>query len=268
MTGKGGVGKTTVAGTIARLLGRDGMKILAVDADPNYNLWSSIGIPADVASGILPLLENDELVKEKTDMKWIEVLGNMFQVHPRVDDLTIEYAVQGPDNVSLLVAGTVNMGGQGCMCPSASLLKTLIGYLNLESDQAFIMDMDAGIENLGRGTIRGMDLLLAVVEPGRRSLDTIERIKNLGQDIGIDRVFAVGNKIMNDTEEMYITKAVESKGIPLIGMIPYDETLREADRQAIAPLDMDEHCPAVEAIKKLKADVLVKLEDIQSEKKD
>ena len=100
VTGKGGVGKTTVAGTIARLLGRDGKKILAVDADPNYNLWSSIGIPADVASSILPLLENDELVKEKTDMKWIEVLGNLFQVHPRVDDLTTEYAIQGPDNVA------------------------------------------------------------------------------------------------------------------------------------------------------------------------
>jgi len=268
VTGKGGVGKTTVAGTIARLLGQDGMKILAVDADPNYNLWSSIGIPEEVASGILPLLENEELVKEKTDMKWIEVLGNLFQVHPRVDDITTEYAIPGPDNVSLLVAGTVNMGGQGCMCPSAALLKTLIGYLNLESDQAFIMDMDAGIENLGRGTIRGMDLLLAVVEPGRRSLDTIERIKHLGQDIGIDRVFAVGNKIMNDTEEKYITEALESKGIPLIGMIPYDETLREADRQAIAPLDMDEHSPAVEAIKILKAAILVKLKEIQSEQKN
>ena len=268
VTGKGGVGKTTVVGTIARLLGRDGKKILAVDADPNYNLWSSIGIPEEVASGILPLLENDALVKEKTDMKWIEVLGNLFQVHPRVDDLTTKYAIQGPDNVSLLVAGTVNMGGQGCMCPSAALLKTLISYLNLESDQAFIMDMDAGIENLGRGTIKGMDLLLAVVEPGRRSLDTIERIKHLGQDIGVNRVFAIGNKIMTEKDEKYITEVVESKGIPLIGMIPFDETLREADIQAIAPLDLDEHCPAIEAIKKVKADVLVKLEKIQSEEKD
>jgi len=268
VTGKGGVGKTTVAGTMARLLGRDGLKILAVDADPNYNLWSSIGIPADVASGILPLLENDEIVKEKTDMKWIEVLGNMFQVHPRVDDLTIKYAIQGPDNVRLLVAGTVNMGGQGCMCPSAALLKTLIGYLNLESDEAFIMDMDAGIENLGRGTIKGMDILLAVVEPGRRSLDTIERIKNLGQDIGIDRIFAVGNKIMTEKDEKYITAVVESKGIPLIGMIPFDETLREADKQSKAPIDLDEYSPAVEVIKKLKAEVLIKLEEIQHTKKD
>jgi len=113
-----------------------------------------------------------------------------------------------------------------------------------------------------------MDLLLAVVEPGRRSLDTIERIKLLGQDIGIDRVFAVGNKIMNESEEKYIMEAVESKGIPLIGMIPYDETLREADRQAIAPLDFNENGPAVEAIKKIKADVLAKLDLIQTEENE
>ncbi|MGY5860100.1 MAG: AAA family ATPase [Candidatus Thorarchaeota archaeon] len=268
MTGKGGVGKTTVAGSIARLLGRDGKKILAVDADPNFNLWSSIGISEEIASNIQPLLYNEELVKAKTDMKWIEVLGNFFQVHPRVDDLTAKYAIQGPDNVSLLVAGTVNMGGQGCMCPSAALLKTLISYLNLESDEAFVMDMDAGIENLGRGTIKGMDLLLAVVEPGRRSLDTIERIKVLGQDIGVNRVFAVGNKIMSERDEKYIIEVVESKGIPLIGMIPFDEKLREADIQALAPLDLDEHCPAIEAIKKVKADVLVKLEEIQSAMND
>jgi CO dehydrogenase maturation factor len=268
VTGKGGVGKTTVSGTLARLLGRDGRKILAVDADPNYNLWSSIGISENIASRIQPLLYNEELVKKKTDMKWVEVLGSFFQVHPRVDDLTTDYAVQGPDNVSLLVVGTVNMGGQGCMCPSAALLKTLISYLNLESDEAFIMDMDAGIENLGRGTIRGMDLLLAVVEPGRRALDTIERIKNLGQDIGVDRVFAVGNKIMNENDEKFVTEVIESKGIPLIGMIPYDELIREADRQGKAPIDLDEHSPAIEAIKILKTNVLMKLEEIESKVKN
>lgn len=262
VTGKGGVGKTTVAGTIARLLGRDGKKILAVDADPNYNLWSSLGISPDVAAKIEPLLENDELVREKTESKWVEVLGNFFNVRPQVDDLTTRYAIQGPDNVRLLVAGTVNMGGQGCMCPSAALLKTLISYLNLESNEAFVMDMDAGIENLGRGTIKGMDLLLAVVEPGRRSLDTIERIKHLAQDIGLDRVFAVGNKIMNDDDERFVTEAVESKGIPLIGMIPYDEKIREADRLSVAPLDLDEESSAVIAIKKVKSELLVRLNEL------
>ncbi len=268
VTGKGGVGKTTVAGTIARLLGRDGKKILAVDADPNYNLWSSLGISADVAEKIQPLLENDELVKEKTESKWVEVLGNFFNVRPQVDDLTARYAIPGPDNVRLLVAGTVNMGGEGCMCPSAALLKTLISYLNLESNEAFVMDMDAGIENLGRGTIKGMDLLLAVVEPGRRSLDTIERIKHLAQDIGLDRVFAVGNKIMNEDDERFVTEVVESKGIPLIGMIPYDENIREADRLSLAPLDLNEESPAVIAIKKMKAELLIRLNELPAVEKE
>ena len=268
VTGKGGVGKTTIAGTIARLLGRDGKKILAVDADPNYNLWSSIGLSPNVAESIKPLLENDELVREKTEMKWIEVLGNFFQVHPRVDDLTTNYALQGPDNVSLLVAGTVNMGGQGCMCPSAVLLKTLISYLNLESDEAFVMDMDAGIENLGRGTMRGMDLLIAVVEPGRRSLDTIERIKHLAEDIGLDRVFAVGNKIMTEHDEQYLIEIVEAKGIPMNGMIPFDENLREADRLAIAPIDLDSSSPAVNAIMDLKVEVVKRLDELPSFKNE
>jgi CO dehydrogenase maturation factor len=261
VTGKGGVGKTTIAGTLARLLGRDGFKILAIDADPNYNLWSAIGISRDQANSIVPLLENEDLVREKTEMKWVEILDNFFQVNPRVDDLASKYSIPGPDNVSLLVAGTVNMGGQGCMCPSAALLKALISYLNLESDEAFIMDMDAGIENLGRGTTKGMDLLLSVVEPGRRSLDTIERVKRLAEDIGLDRVFAIGNKIMNADDETFVTDIIRSQGIPLLGMVPHDEKIREADRLSLAPIDVDETSPAIQAIRIIKDEVKKRLNE-------
>lgn len=262
VTGKGGVGKTTITGTLARLLGRDGLKILAVDADPNYNLWSAIGIDEQTAMAIQPLLENEELVRQKTEMKWVEVLGNFFQIHPRVDDLTESHAIAGPDNVSLLVAGTVNMGGQGCMCPSAALLKALINHLSLESNEAFIMDMDAGIENLGRGTIRGMDVILAVVEPGKRSLDTIERIKGLAADIGLERVFAIGNKVMNKDEASFISQVLKSHDIPIIGMVPYDGKLREADQRGIAPLDLDDSSPAIQAIRAIKSELLTKLESL------
>lgn len=262
VAGKGGVGKTTIAGTLARFLGRDGIKILAVDADPNYNLWSAIGISHERIESITPLLENEDLVREKTEMKWLEVLGNFFQVNPRVDDLASKYSVGGPDNVSLLVAGTVNVGGQGCMCPSAALLKALISHLILERDEAFIMDMDAGIENLGRGTTRGMDLLLAVVEPGRKSIDTMERIKRLATDIGQQRVYVVGNKIMNTRDEKFVVETVQSYGIPIIGMVPYDELIRAADQLSRAPIDLNENSPSVQAIKKLKEEIVNKVKKL------
>ena len=262
VTGKGGVGKTTICGTLARLLGRDGLRILAIDADPNYNLWSAIGIHDTIARRIQPLLENEELVRRKTEMKWVEALGNFFQIHPSVNDLVENFTIAGPDNVSLLVAGTVNMGGQGCMCPSAALLKALINHLSLETNEAFIMDMDAGIENLGRGTTRGMDALLAVVEPGRRSLDTIERIKGLAADIGLARVFAVGNKITDENDAGFISVALKSYNIPLIGLVPFDETVREADRRGIAPIDLNEGCPAIQAIKTMKSELMRRLQDL------
>ena len=264
VTGKGGVGKTTIAGTLARLLGRDGLRILAIDADPNYNLWSAIGMDDTIARRIQPLLENEELVRQKTEMKWVEALGNFFQIHPSVNDLAENFAVAGPDNVSLLVAGTVNMGGQGCMCPSAALLKALINHLSLESNEAFIMDMDAGIENLGRGTTCGMDALLAVVEPGRRSLDTLERIKGLAADIGLARVFAVGNKVTDESDAAFISAALKSYKIPLIGMVPFDETVREADRHGIALIDLNENSPAVQAIKAIKSELVRRLEELPS----
>ncbi|NHJ12793.1 MAG: cobalamin biosynthesis protein CobN [Candidatus Thorarchaeota archaeon] len=256
VTGKGGAGKTTVAGTLARLFGRDGLKILAVDADPNYTLWMSVGISREIADTIEPLLEIEELVRERTENPWVEVLGNFFRLNPKVDDLTSKYAVKGPDNVSLLVAGTVNMGGQGCMCPSAALLKSLIEHLALQTDEAFVMDMDAGIENLGRGTTKGMDLLLVVVEPGMRSLETLERIRGLAEDIGVNRVVAVANKLMSDKDRDVVLRYVSKKGIALIGEIPFDEALREADVDSVAPLDYAPECPAMKAIAELKESVM------------
>jgi len=252
VAGKGGVGKTTVAGTIARLLGRDGLKILAVDADPSFTLWSALGIPADVAKKIVPLTANETLVEERLKIEGAGSYKQFFKLNPRVDDLAQQFAVSGPDNVSLLVAGTVEIGGSGCMCPSATLLKSLMRHLILGTDEAFVMDMDAGIENLGRGTTRGMDALVVVAEPGRRSLDILGKIRTLAQDIDVGRVFAVGNKVTSPDDEKMIRDWVEKEGIPLIGIIPLDESVKEADRKGVAPIDLNENSPGMLAIAEIK----------------
>ena len=252
VAGKGGVGKTTVAGTLARLLGRDGLKILAVDADPSFTLWSALGIPAEVAKGIVPLTENETLVEERLQVEGAGSYKGFFKLNPRVDDLAEKFAIEGPDNVSLLVAGTVEIGGSGCMCPSATLLKSLMRHLILGTDEAFVMDMDAGIENLGRGTTMGMDALIVVAEPGRRSLDILGKIKKLAQDIDVGRVFAVGNKVDTPDDEEMIREWVKSEGIPLLGIVPLDDMIKQADRKGVAPLDLDPNSPGMLAILEIK----------------
>jgi CO dehydrogenase maturation factor len=252
VAGKGGVGKTTVAGTLARLLGRDGMRILAVDADPSYTLWTALGIPPEEAKKIVPLTENEALVKERLQIEGSGGYSGFFKLNPRVDDLADKFAIEGPDNVSLLVAGTVDIGGSGCMCPSATLLKALMRHLILGSDEAFVMDMDAGIENLGRGTTRGMDALLVVAEPGRRSLEILAKIKNLAHDIDVGRVFAVGNKVAAPDDEEMITESMKNEGIPLLGIVPLDDSIKQADRKGVAPLDLDPNSPGMVAINEIK----------------
>ena len=252
VAGKGGVGKTTIAGTLARLLGRDGLRILAVDADPSYTLWSALGIPADVAHTIVPLTENEKLVEERLQIEGAGSYKQFFKLNPRVDDLAEKFAVEGPDNVSLLVAGTVETGGSGCMCPSATLLKSLMRHLTIGQDEAFVMDMDAGVENLGRGTTTGMDALLVVAEPGRRSLDILGKIRKLAMDIDVGRVFAVGNKVATPDDEEMIRKWVEKEGIPLLGVVPLDETIKQADRKGVAPIDLDSQSTGMLAIQSIK----------------
>ncbi len=252
VAGKGGVGKTTIAGTIARLLGRDGLRILAVDADPSYTLWSAVGIPAEVANEIVPLTENEPLVEERLQIEGAGSYKQFFKLNPRVDDLAEKFAIKGPDNVSLLVAGTVEIGGSGCMCPSATLLKSLMRHLILGTDEAFVMDMDAGIENLGRGTTKGMDALVVVAEPGRRSLDILGTIKKLAQDIDVGRVFAVGNKVVTSEDAKMIEDWVKKEGIPLLGIVPLDESVKEADRRGVAPIDLDANSPGMIAIAEIK----------------
>ena len=252
VAGKGGVGKTFVSGTLARLLARDGYNVLAVDADPNINLASTLGIPREVADGIVPLSENDALVEERTGVAPGRSYGSVFRMAPTVADIVDRFGVVGPDGVQLLVMGTVKGGDTGCMCPANALLRVLIQHLLIQRGDVVVMDMVAGLEHLGRGTARRMDAMLAVVEPRMKSVDTVRRILRLAAEIEVREVLALGNKISGDGERRFVDERMREAGVSIAAHIPYDPAVAEADMLGQAPLDHAGDSPAVEALTGLK----------------
>ncbi|MDP3105507.1 MAG: AAA family ATPase [Candidatus Methanoperedens sp.] len=236
VSGKGGVGKTTLSGTLARLYARKGYDVLAIDADPSMNLASALGI----RNPPMPLTEYPELIDERAGGP-----AGVFKLNPKVDDIVDKFGVTGPDNVKLLVLGTVERGGSGCMCPASSFLKALLRHVILKINSVVILDMEAGVEHLGRGTTRGIDIMLIVVEPGARSIETAGRIMELARQIDIRKFGAVINKAGKETND--IKDKLKGYGIDVIGIIPYDTALVQADMESMAPIDKGG--AAVEAIK-------------------
>ena len=252
VAGKGGVGKTFISGTLARLLARDGYNVLAVDADPNINTASSLGIPSDVAEKIVPLSDNEELIREKTGVAPGKSYGQMFRLTPTVSDIVDKFGVVGPDGVQLLVMGTVKDGGSGCMCPSNALLRVLVQHLLIQREDILVMDMVAGLEHLGRGTARRMDTMLVVVEPRMKSVDTVKRILKLAEDIEIREVLAIGNKIGSEREKRFVEEKMGELGVPIAAYVPHDEAVAEADMMGEAPIDHNPNSAAIMALAELK----------------
>jgi len=252
VAGKGGVGKTFISGTLARLLARDGYNVLAVDADPNINLASTLGIPSEVAEKIVPLSDNDALVEEKTGVAPGRSYGSVFRMTPTVSDIVEKFGVVGPDGVQLLVMGTVKGGETGCMCPANALLRVLIQHLLIQRKDVVVMDMVAGLEHLGRGTARRMNAMLVVVEPRMKSVNTIRRILKLAAEIDVQEVLAVGNKINSEKERRFIEDRMRELDIPVAAYIPYDPAVAEADMLGEAPLDRDGSSPAVKTLIELR----------------
>jgi CO dehydrogenase maturation factor len=256
VSGKGGVGKTTVAGILAMLLGREGKKVLVIDADPDSNLASAIGVPRGKREGLVPLSQMFDLIEERTGARPGQSYGGMFKLNPKVDDLVDKYGIEGKDGVKLLVLGTISSGGSGCFCPENSLLRALMRHVMFEKGQVVIMDMEAGIEHLGRGTAKNVDVLIIVVEPGLRSVETAGRIKSLAKDIEIKKIVAVLNKVNNKKEEELIRKELKKMDIPLAGVIPYNKGVIVADMEGISPMDLEENGDVVEAVVGLKESLM------------
>lgn len=256
VAGKGGVGKTFISATLARLLADDGYKVLAVDADPNINLGYSLGISSEIVDNIIPLTENEELVEEKTGVAPTESIGPVFNMAPTVDDIVDRFGVDAPSGVKLLVMGTVKGGGSGCMCGANALLRVLVQHLLIQRGEILVMDMVAGLEHLGRGTARRMDGMLVVIEPRMKSVDTIKRVLKLAEEIEVKEVYAVGNKVANETERQFIEDKMRELGVPVASYIPYDNSVAEADMKGVPAIDYQEDSPAIQAIKSLKAYVV------------
>ncbi len=223
VTGKGGVGKTTFSALLASSLKKDGRNVTAIDADPDSNLAACLGHP-DPGS-IRPLIELKDLIEERTGVK-PGTTGGMFQLNPFVEDIPEKYSVE-LGGVRLLVAGAVKKGGAGCYCPENAMVRALVSHMLLDPDTDLVLDMEAGIEHLSRGTIHSVDHLVIVLEPSNRSIETAQRIKTLAAEVGIKSIKCVGNKIREEKDIEFLKDSLPD--FEFVGFLPYDEGLRAAD---------------------------------------
>jgi CO dehydrogenase maturation factor len=231
ISGKGGVGKTLLSALLVKEYARRGFSVLAIDADPDTNLASALGFLQP--ESITPISEMKELIEERTGAKPGQP-GSLFKLNPRVDDIPEKYA-RRLDGIRLMVMGKLKRGGSGCYCSENTLLQALITHLLVFRNEAVILDMAAGIEHLSRATARAVDKLIIVVEPGRKSLETALRIKQLGSDIGIINIAAVGNKIRSQNDRDFLTSSLP--GFEFLGFLPFDEAIISAEVSGANPLE-------------------------------
>ena len=234
ITGKGGVGKTTLAALLAYHYAQAGQPVIAIDADPAASLAYALGIPDDLSAKLVPIAAMDDLIYERTGAK-PGTSGGFFKINPRVDDIPERFSVTHR-GIRLLQLGTISTGGSGCICPESAMLKSLVTHVILFRNEVMILDMEAGLEHLGRATAGAVDAFLIVVEPGRRSLSTAHAIRKLAADIGVTHCYVVGNKVRTKADRDYIQAGLDAK-LPLIGILPYSNQAIEADMQNKAIFD-------------------------------
>lgn len=233
VSGKGGVGKTTFSALLIRTLDEMGKHVLAIDADPDANLAAALGIPD--ADRIIPISDMKDLIYERTEAKPGSI-GGFFKLNPRVDDLPERLSAR-LNHIKMMRLGGVKKGGSGCICPESTLLRALVTHIVLGRNEVVVMDMEAGIEHLGRATAQSVDRLIVVVEPGRRSIDTAEHIRHLAEEIGLKQIAVVGNKIRGKSDIDFLKTHLSE--FEFIGYLPFDPVLIEADVQGISPFDTD-----------------------------
>ena len=244
VTGKGGVGKTTFAATLARLYAEEGRHVLAADVDPDANLGLALGFTEEELDTIVPISKMRKLVEERTGAS---PDNKFYRINPKVDDIPDAYG-KVCNGVKLLVLGTVETGGGGCVCPEHVMLKRIINNLVLHRGDVVILDMEAGLEHLGRGTTEGMDQFIVVIEPGARSVQTYKNVKRLATDLGVKQVRVVANKGRDEEDEAYIRAHIPEED--LLGFVHYNSEVIDADRKGCSPYDFSKS--ATDEIRKIK----------------
>jgi len=219
---------------LSTVLAKSGYSVLAIDADPNVNLASAFGIPN--SEKIIPISKMDDLIEERTGARPGQ-MAPYFRVNPKVDDLPDKCSLKR-DRIRIMVMGPIKAAGSGCYCPEGALLEALVAHLLLEVKEVVILDMEAGIEHLTRGTAKGVDELIIVVEPSRRSVETGYRVRDLALEIGLNSVGVVGSKIRNESEKDFLISSMP--GFEFLGFIPYDEGIVAADIAGSSLVDASE----------------------------
>lgn len=244
VTGKGGVGKTTFAATLARLYAEEGRPVLAADVDPDANLGLALGFSEEELEQIVPITKMRKLIEERTGAS---ADNAYYRINPKVSDIPDTYG-KVCNGVKLLVLGTVDTAGSGCVCPEHVMLKRIINNLVLHREDVVILDMEAGLEHLGRGTTEGMDQFVVVIEPGARSIQTYGNVKRLASELGVKQVRVVANKVRDEKDEAFIRSRIPEED--LLGFIHYNSEVIDADRNGASPYDFSK--TAVEEIRKIK----------------
>jgi len=246
VSGKGGVGKTLVAGGLAYAFTRRGFRTIAIDADPSPNLALTLGLSPEEASRIVPISENKQLIEAKTGTGYAGVYRLTFTV----DDIVRDYAVPTPLGVNLIVMGTVRSVGAGCTCPANAVVRSLLRHLVVERGEAVVLDMEAGVEHMGRGTAQHVDVMLVVVNANMKTLETAKRIHELGAKAGMKRILLVGNKVEDNVQREVIERFASENGLTVLDCLPFDPRVVEAEMRGETPLKYGD-AAAVKAIERL-----------------
>ncbi len=222
ISGKGGVGKSTVCALICEAFIEAGRDVLAIDSDPSPHLGRLLGIDT---GELRPIAEMRELLMERSERN-----GPFYNLNPRVDDLPDRFMLKR-DGLRLMVLGAVQKGGGGCACAENAVLRNLLSILLLSPDDIIIMDMEAGVEHLGRATIQGIDRLLIVIQPYRGSIDTAVKIIRMAKEIGIRHISAIANGITEGGSKEDISYIQGGSGLDVLCSLPVSDAIRQAERE-------------------------------------